>query len=251
MRLGTVLWMEGIAERLALVTPLSDGRFADLNRIEHVRLAKLGEGAPDRLAGVLVPPSLRQVLEGGPRAMARVKQTIQYAEKWAGRGDLPDTVAYHPDRVRVLPCLPRPTALRTADGTHLDRLKVLGSDVVCLDQMPEAGLAAIGQAGGGAGGFCLAFRAGDVVALGDWLLVGEPFSGELTLRAGTHKRTASLSIYEGLELPPLHAAEALLLPPMRFRVLPGLDQADRLELVAPFDTLIARLLPEALQGTVQ
>lgn len=251
MRLGTVLWMEGIAERLALVTPLPDGRFADLNRIEHVRLAKLGESAPDRLAAVLVPPSLRQVLEGGPRAMARVKQTVQYAEKWARRGDLPATVAYHPDRVRMAPCLPRPSALRTAEGTHLDRLRILGSDVVCLDQMPEAGLAAIGQAGGEPGGFCLAFRAGDVVALGDWLWVGEPFSGDLALRVGSHKRSASLSIYEGLELPPLRAAEALLLPPMRFRAFSGLDQADRLELVAPFDTLVARLLPEALQGTVQ
>lgn len=251
MRLGTVLWMEGMAERLALVSPLPDGRFVDLNRIEHVRLAKLGESAPDRLAAVLVPPSLRQVLEGGPRAMARVKQTVQYAEKWARRGDLPGTLAYPPDRVRVAPCVPRPTALRTAEGAHLDRLKILGSDVVCLDQVPEAGLAAIGQAGGEPGGFCLAFRVGDLVALGDWLLVDEPFGGELTLRAGSHKRTASLSIYEGLELPPLCAGEALLLPPIRFRTFPGLDQADRLELVAPFDTLVARLLPGALHGTVQ
>lgn len=251
MKLGTVVWMGGYADRLALVTPLPDGRFADLNRIEQVRLVKLGESAPDRLAAVLVPPSLRQVLEGGPRAMARVRQTVQYAEKWARRGDLPDTLAYPPDRVRVAPCLPRPTSLRTAEGTHLDRLNILGSDVVCLDQMPEAGLAAIGQAGGQPGGFCLAFRAGDVVALGDWLLVGEPIGGDLTLRAGTHKRNASLEIYEGMDLPPLRAAEALLLPPMRFRAFPGLDPADRLELVAPFDTLVARLLPGALHGTVQ
>lgn len=251
MKLGTALWMEGISERLALVTPLPDGRLADLNRIEHVRLAKLGEGAPDRLAAVLVPPSLRQVLEGGPRAFARVKQTVQYAEKWARRGDMPDTVAYHPDRVRMLRCLTRPSILQTSDGLHLDRLRVFGTGVLCVDQMPEVGLAAVGQADGEPAGFCLAARAGELAALGTWMQVGEPTDREITVRVGTHQRSASLNVYGSLDLPPLRPAEVFLLPPLRFRALPGLEAGGELELISSFDTLTVQLGPEALHGTVQ
>ena len=248
MRLGTALWTEGASERRALVAPLPDGRLADLNRIEQVRLAKLGEGAPDALADALVPPSLRRVLEAGPRGLARAKQTLQYAEKWAKRGDLPDTLA--PSRARLLPCLPRPSLLRTAEGAHLDRLRVQGPGA-WLDHAPEAGLAAIGQSDGRVAGFCLALRAGETAALGAWLLVGAPFGGELRLRTGHHKRSASLEVYEGLELPPLRAAEALLLPPLRLRALPALEPGAELELLTAFDALTVHLGPEALQGTVQ
>lgn len=250
MRLGTAVWMEGAAERRALVAPLADGRLADLNRIERVRLAKLGEGAPDALADALVPPSLRRVLDTGPRGLARVKQALAYAEKWAKRGDLPDTLALPPDRARLLPCLPRPASVRTAEGGHLDRLRVLGPGT-WLATAPEAGLAALGQSDGSIAGFCLALHAGDAVVLGAWLLVGAPFGGELRLRAGHHKRSASLEVYDGLELPPLRAAEALLLPPLRLRALPALEPGADLELRAAFDALTVHLGPEALQGTVQ
>lgn len=250
MRLGTAVWSEGATERRALVSPLADGRLADLNRIERVRQAKLGEGAPEVLAEALVPPSLRRLLEAGPRALARVRQTIQYAEKWAKRGDLPDTLALPPAQARLLPCLPRPSALRTANGTHRDRLRVLGPGA-WLAALPEAGLAAIGQAGGSVGGFCLALHADDTVALGAWLLVGAPFGGDLRLRADHHKRSASLDVYEGLELPPLRAGEALLLPPLRLRALPSLDPGAELEVRCAFDALTVHLGPEALQGTVQ
>lgn len=250
MRLGTAVWEEGASERRALVAPLSDGRFADLNRIERVRLAKLGEGAPDALADALVPPSLRRLLEAGPRGLARAKQTILYAEKWAKRGDLPDTLALPPERTRPLACLPRPGTLRLANGAHLDRLRVLGPGA-WLGAAPEAGLAAVGLAGGEAAGFCLALHAEGVAVLGAWLLVGVPFGGDLLLRAGTHKRTASLEVYEGLELPPLRAGEALLLPPLRLRALPALEPGADLELRSAFDALTVHLGPEALQGTVQ
>lgn len=250
MRLGTAVWSEGALERRALVAPLSDGRLADLNRIERVRQAKLGEGAPEALADAFVPMSLRRLLEAGPRGLARAKQTTIYAEKWAKRGDLPDTLALPPESVRLLPCLPRPSALRTADGAHLDRLRVLGPGA-WLATAPEAGLAAIGQWDGSVAGFCLALRAEDATVLGAWLLVGAPFSGELRLRADHHKRSASLDVYDGLELPPLRAAEALLLPPLRLRALPALEPGADLELRAAFDTLTVHLGPEALQGTVQ
>ena len=250
MRLGTAQWSEGASERRALVAPLSDGRLADLNRIERVRLGKLGEGSPDALAEALVPPSLRRVLEAGPRGLARVKQTIQYAEKWAKRGDLPDTLALPLERVRLLPCLPRPSLLRTAEGAHLDRLRVQGPGA-WIAAAPEAGLAALGQSDGSIAGFCLALRAGEGAVLGAWLLAGAPFGGELRLRADHHKRSASLDVYDGLELPPLRAAEALLLPPLRLRALPALEPGADLELRAAFDALTVHLGPEALQGTVQ
>ena len=50
MFLGTASWAEGPIERRVLVARLASGRLADLNRIEAVRLGKLGEGEPDRLA---------------------------------------------------------------------------------------------------------------------------------------------------------------------------------------------------------
>ncbi len=43
MFLGTAVWNEGPAERRALVARLASGRLADLNRIEAVRLRKLGD----------------------------------------------------------------------------------------------------------------------------------------------------------------------------------------------------------------
>ncbi|HET6329886.1 MAG TPA: hypothetical protein VFF76_03780 [Holophagaceae bacterium] len=250
MRLGTAVWEEGASERRALVSPLADGRFADLNRIERVRQAKLGEGAPEALADALVPSSLRRVLEAGLRGLQRVKQTIAYAEKWARRGDLPDTLAVPHERARLLACLPRPGTLRLANGVHLDRLRVLGPGA-WLGAAPEAGLAAVGLAGGDVAGFCLALHAEGVAVLGAWLLVGEPFGGDLLLRAGTHKRHASLEVYEGLELPPLRAGEALLLPPLRLRALPTLDPGADLEIRSAFDALTVHLGPEALHGTVQ
>ncbi|HXC17670.1 MAG TPA: hypothetical protein VNV60_09540 [Holophagaceae bacterium] len=250
MRLGTALWNEGASERRALVSPLSDGRFADLNRIERVRLAKLGEGSPDALAEALAPPSLRRLLEAGPRGLQRVKQTLAYAEKWSRRGDLPDTLALPPERARLLACLPRPGTLRLANGAHLDRLRLLGPGA-WLGASPEVGLAAVGLAGGDTAGFCLALHAEGVVVLGAWLLVGEPIGGDLFLRADTHKRHASLEVYEGLELPPLRAGEALLLPPLRLRALPALDPGADLEVRSAFDALTVHLGPEALHGTVQ
>ena len=93
MLLGTATWDEGPAVRRALVARLDSGRLADLSRIEALRLRKLGEGDPERLAEVLVPASLRRLLDGGPRALARARQTVAYAEKWDRRGTLPEFLA--------------------------------------------------------------------------------------------------------------------------------------------------------------
>ena len=114
MLLGTAAWSEGPVERRALVGRLASGRLADLNRIEAIRLRKLGEGDPERLAEALVPASLRRLLEGGPRALARAKQTLAYAEKWDRRDTLPVSLAPLPDDCESA-ALP-PAALGPAPG---------------------------------------------------------------------------------------------------------------------------------------
>lgn len=249
MLLGTAAWAEGPADRRTLVARLDSGRFADLSRIEAIRLRKLGEGEPERLAEALVPPSLRRLLEGGPRAFARARQTLAYAEKWDRRGNLPETLAPRPESATLLPCLPRPTALRDLSGRWLDRLGVKGAGAELLG-VPQPGLAALGQAGGGIAGFCLALEDAGSAILGGWLTDQWP-EGNLELKAGAARRSLPLKAWEGLELPFLRAGEVLLLPPARLKALPDLAAGSEIRLSAGFDQLVLRLGPEGLHPTVQ
>ncbi|HJW09895.1 MAG TPA: hypothetical protein VJ483_09690 [Holophagaceae bacterium] len=250
MRLGTAVWMEGISERRALVAALGGDRVVDLNRVERVRLVKLGEGLPEPMADVLVPSSLRRALEGGPRALQRIRTALAYAEKWARRGNLPEAFAPRLDQVQLLPCLPRPALLRRADGVHLDRLQVLGPGAE-LPGAPVPTLAVIGLHGGSAAGHCLALESHGVAQLGAWLAVEEVLEGELQFQIGGHSRRAPLEAWRGLELPDLRAGEALLLPPPRMRALPDLPAGLAIQLKAPFETLQAKLGREPLHPTVQ
>ncbi|MBK9797623.1 MAG: hypothetical protein IPP58_14250 [Holophagaceae bacterium] len=195
MYLGTAAWAEGPSERRALVARLASGRLADLNRIEALRLRKLGELDAERLADALVPPSLRRVLEGGPRALARARQTAAYAEKWDRRGTLPLGLAPAPDAVDLLPCLPRPAALRRLDGQSLDRLGVRGPGAE-LTGPPQPGLAALGLAGGAIAGFCLALEEVGSAILGAWLTDEWP-TGSLELRVDAARRSAPLRAWGG------------------------------------------------------
>jgi hypothetical protein len=249
MLLGTATWAEGPVERRALVARLASGRLADLNRIEAVRLRKLGEGDPDRLAEVLVPASLRRVLEGGPRALARARQTVAYAEKWDRRGTLPDSLAPAQESVDLLPCLPRPAALRRWDGSGLDRFGVGGAGAG-LGAPPQPSLAAIGVAGGGTAGFCLALEDAGSAILGAWMTDEWP-AGSVELKSGGVRRSFSMRAWEGLELPSLRAGEVLLLPPPKLKPLPELLEGDDVRLSAGFDHLILRLGPEGVHPTVQ
>ncbi|GLH74487.1 hypothetical protein GETHLI_29890 [Geothrix limicola] len=247
MLLGTAVWAEGPLERRALVGRLASGRLADLNRIEAVRLRKLGEGDPERLAEVLAPASLRRALEGGPRALARLRQTLAYAEKWDRRGTLPPHLA--PETADLLPCLPRPASLRRLEGLGLGRFEVRGSGAE-LSGPPQPSLAVVGLAGGGAAGFCLALEDADSAILGAWMSDVWP-SGNLELRVGGTRRAVPLKAWEGLELPPLRAGEVLLLPPPRLKPLPDLLPGAELRLGADFDQLVLRLGPEGVHPTVQ
>jgi hypothetical protein len=249
MLLGTAVWAEGPSERRALVARLASGRLADLNRIEAVRLRKLGEVEPERLAEVLLPHSLRRVLEGGIRALTRVRQTMAYAEKWDRRGTLPDSLALRPEAVELLPCLPRPSSLRRLDGQSLDRLAVRGPGAE-LSGPPQPGLAALGLAGGTLAGFCLALQEDGSAILGSWMTEVWP-GGNLELRAGTARRSISFKFWEGLELPRLRAGEVLLLPPPKLKPLPALMAGTEMRLSAGFDQLSLRLGPEGLHPTVQ
>jgi len=249
MLLGTAAWAEGPVERRALVARLASGRLADLNRIEAQRLRKLGEGDPDALAALLVPPSLRRVLEGGPRALARARQTLAYAEKWDGRGTLPEVLAPALEAVTLLACLPRPAALRRLDGRELNRLGVRGPGAE-LGAPPQPGMAALGLAGGGVAGFCLALEEAGGAILGAWMVDQWP-TGHLDLRGGTSRRSVPLKAWEGLALPTLRAGEALLLPHPRLKPLAGLLPGAEVCLEAQFEQLVLRLGPEGVHPTVQ
>jgi hypothetical protein len=249
MLLGTAAWVEGPVERRALVARLASGRLADVNRIEAVRLRKLGEGEPERLADALVPASLRRVLEGGPRALARVRQTVAYAEKWDRRGTLPECLARTVADMDLGPCLPRPAVLRRMDGRLLDRFGARGPGAE-LSGPPQPGMAAVGLAGGGIGGFCLALEEAGSVVLGAWLTDEWP-TGNLDLRVGAIRRSVPLKTWEGLALPTLRAGEVVLLPPPKWRPLPEQLAGDDMRLSAGFDQLILRLGPEGVHPTVQ
>ncbi len=242
MILGTASWLEGPAERRALVARLGEDRVADLSRIEAYRLGKLGEGRPEALAEALVPPSLRLLLESGPRALQRARQTFAYAEKWAKRGDLPEILAPRLESVRLLPCLPRPAALRTASGVLLDRLAVRGAGVD-FGTMPFATLAAIGLSGGHVAGWCLAFEGPDVTVLGAWVLPGGLPVGRLELNSGLQHRSTAFSVWDELELPALRPAEVCLLPPPRWKALSEPGGSVIVELRAPWEALNARVRP--------
>ncbi|MDE3245942.1 MAG: hypothetical protein KGN80_07630 [Acidobacteriota bacterium] len=234
MILGTALFQDGPAERRTLAARLADGRVADLNRIEQARLRKLGEGQPEGLAEVLVPPSLRRLLEGGPRALQRAQQTLAYAEKWNQRRDLPEGLAPAAGSVALLPCLPRPAQLRRADGTHRDRFQVKGPGARILSQL-QVTLAVLGGFGA-VRGYCLAAEDGETTVLGAWMVL-EPPTGVLELRAGKHRRSVALDAWDQLELPPLRSGEVMLLPPSRLKPLPALELGTRLTVSWPVEEM--------------
>ena len=251
MRLGTAVWSEGASERTALVAelPSDPGRLVDLNRLEHLRLAKLGEGWAERMAAAMVPPSLRQLLEGGPRAIQRARQVLAYAEKWHKRGGLPESLAPLAGSARMLACVPRPLALRRWDGSSLDRLAVQGPGGT-LASLPAPTLALVGLFGEAPAGCCLALEHARGVVLGAWLELDLDWEGalELTL-AGQHRRLP-LDAWSGLTPPPLRPAEVLLAPAAHLRLGQG-EPGQEVRLVSAFETLAARLAEGEVHATVQ
>ena len=204
MKLGTATWSEGASERTALVAelPSDPGRVVDLNRLEHLRLAKLGEGWAERVAGALVPSSLRQLLEGGPRAIQRARQVVAYAEKWA-QARQPARSPWRPGPTRsgCWPACPGPLALRRWDGSPLDRLAVQGPSATLASQ-PVPTLALVGMHGEHPAGCCLAVEHARGVVLGAWLDLDLDWEGALELSLGGQRRRLPLDAWRGLVLPP-------------------------------------------------
>ena len=252
LRLGTAAWTDGSVERQALVAllPSDPDRLVDLNRVERARQSRLGEGRPELLADALVPSSLREALEAGPRCLQRLRQVLAYAEKWHRRGDLPEALAPGRDRVSLLPCLPRPSLLRRGDGLHLDRMAVQGPGSV-LHRLPQPTLAAVGLQGGRPGGFCLAVEDAQGAVLGGFLEVDFPWKGCLELSCGERHRRAPFEAWEGIALPVLRPGEVLLLPPPRLKALPGLVPSAEFRITVPWESLSLSLAQELIHPTLQ
>ena len=251
MKLGTAVWSEGASERRALVAelPSDPGRVVDLNRLEHLRLAKLGEGWAERIAEAMVPASLRQLLEGGPRAIHRARQVLAYAEKWHKRGTLPESLAPRLGPARLQACLPRPLALRRWDGTSLDRLAIQGPGAA-LGSLPVPTLALVGLHGENPAGCCLAIEHAQGVALGGWLELDLDWEGSLELTLGAQHRRLPLDAWRGLTLPSLRPAEILLAPPPHLRLGQGAAGVE-IRFSSAFETLTLRLAEGGVHPTMQ
>ena len=251
MKLGTAVWNEGPSERRALVAelPSDPGRVVDLNRLEHLRRAKLGEGWAERIAEAMMPASQRQLLEGGPRAIHRARQVLAYAEKWHKRGTLPESLAPRCGNIRQLPCLPRPLALRRWDGSSLDRLTVQGPGAT-VGSLPLPTLALVGLHGGQPAGCCLAMEHGHGVVLGAWLELDMVWEGILELTAGGRRRRIPLDTWRDLAPRQPRSGEVLLAPPPHFRTGPT-PPGSTIRITTPMETLTLVLGETLVHPTVQ
>ena len=252
MRLGTASWPEGASVRTALVTPLPADplRLLDLNRVEFLRLAKLGEGRAEALAAERVPEDLLRLLECGPRGFQRVRQAVAYAEKWEARSGLPLELARPASSLALLPCLPRPVRIRRWDGRVLDPFAVRGPGAT-LAGVPVPGLAWVGMAHGAAAGCCLALEEGPgSPVLGAWLETQVDWEGGLTLAAGGRRRRIPLDPWRDL-LPrePL-PGEVVLAPPPQVRV-PAAPAHSEVRVSASWEVLPLRLGEAPEHPTVQ
>jgi hypothetical protein len=251
MKLGTAVWSEGASERTALVAalPSDPDRVVDLNRLEHLRLAKLGEGWAERMAAARVPADLRQLLEGGPRAIHRARQVLAYAEKWHQRGGLPESMAPRAASVRMLACLPRPLALRRWDGSALDRLAVQGPSGT-LAGLAVPTLALAGLYGDHPAGCCLALEHAQGIVLGAWLELDLDWDGALAWHKGGQHGHLPLDAWRGLTPPALGPGEVLLAPPPHLRLGQG-EPGMPFSLVSAFETLTLAFAPGGVPATVQ
>ena len=249
LRLGMAAWEASEGPALVAPLPADETRLVDLHHVEAARLARLGEGRPERLAAALVPPDLGRILESGPRALQRLRQTLAYAEKWARRGDLPAALAPPAREVRLLPCLPRPSALRRMDGTTLADRIVRGPGSRFGSQ-PQPTLALAGlHRGGSVFGWCLALEDHDGIVLGAWMTFEGPLAIEL--RCGSHHRRIPADAWAGLALPAPGPGEAVLLGAPKLRPLPGLAPGTAFSVASPFELLPLTLGTEIPHATVQ
>lgn len=252
MKLAQATWDRDGQRHRALVAPHpgDPARVVDLRAVEAVRLAKLGEGDPVRLAEALVPSALEPILQGGPRALQRLEQTLRYALKWEKRSGLPAALAPRLGEIRLRPCLPRPASLRRYDGTPLDA-RMVGGPEASLNHAPAPTLALVGMHPGRLAGVCLALEDAPGAVLGGWLALGPVPEGGVALRLGKTVRLFDGSLWQGLELPTLGPCDAVLLPAPILAPMEGLRPGRRFYLEASFDTLAVRLGRAAVHPILQ
>jgi hypothetical protein len=238
IKFGTAVWSDGAFERRALVAPLPGGagRVVDLNRVERVRLAKLGEGRPEALADALVPSSLRLLLESGPKGLQRAARALSYAEKWQQKKGIPQMLAPQRGTYKLLSCLPRPLAVRASQGHFLDRLNIFGPGAA-LAAISEPTIAIVGSTEDNYAGFCIAATSPIGPGLGAWLCIGQLGGGDLSVEIGMNNYTAPTDIWSDLILPKLRPAEVFLLPPPMLRLPNNVSQEDKIIIGTFFERL--------------
>jgi len=255
IKLGTAVWKEGFSERRALVAQLpgDTSRVVDLNRVERIRLAKLGEGRAESLADVLVPSSLRQLLESGRLGIQRAAQALSYADKWHQKNGLPEEFAPALGSYKLLPCLPRPLAVRTSLGYFLDRLSVHGPGAV-LPAISEPTIAIVGYVGSideKCVGCCIAASSPIGPILGAWLYIGQLPQCSISIEIGAYKNSTPADIWADLTPPPLRTAEVFLLPAPILRLPNNISPKDKIIIETPFDRLEVRYGSDPVHPTLQ
>jgi len=254
IKFGSAVWRMGASERRALVAPLpgDDNRVVDLNRVERVRLSKLGEGRAEAMADALVPSSLRLLLESGPRAIQRALQALSYAEKWHKRSGLPEEFAPRSE-YKILPCLPRPLSVRTSNGQFLDRLSVIGPGAT-LPAISEPTIAIVGSTEERYAGCCIAANSPLGPVLGAWLYVGQLNQediGDISVEIGSYKSVTPTDAWADLIPPPLRPAEVFLLPPSMLRLPNNISSGDKVIIKTAFECLELYYGAEPLHYIVQ
>ncbi|MDR0498341.1 MAG: hypothetical protein LBH03_01240 [Holophagales bacterium] len=252
IKLGTAVWKDGFSERRALVAclPGDVGRVVDINRIERIRLAKLGEGRAEAVADALVPSSLRQLLESGPHGFQRAAQALSYAYKWHQKTGLPEEFAPFPGSYKLLPCLPRPLAVRTSLGHFLDRLTIQGPRAI-LPAISEPTIAIVGSTEEKYAGCCIAANSPIGPIIGAWLYVGQLPQCDIFVEIGTYKNSTSTDIWADLTLPSLRPAEVFLLPAPMLRLPNNISPKDKITIETSFDRLEINYGSDPVHPTVQ
>ncbi len=104
----------GTFSRVGALLGESGDAVVDLNLAYCALLASRSEAQPYRLAGAMVPPTMLELLEGGPSAMAAARDACGYAaaRKDTVQGPEGETVVYARHAVHLLAPLPNPSSLR-------------------------------------------------------------------------------------------------------------------------------------------
>ena len=103
--------------RFTRVGAADDGTVIDVNMAYARMLADDNEAQPYRLADAAVPSTMLRLLEGGPTAMTRAREALEYARRNPElRGPDGEAIVYStgmaPDHIQLMAPLPDPPSLR-------------------------------------------------------------------------------------------------------------------------------------------